>query len=300
MHAAKPRRALFIVSAFITCIAVGVLLIVHPALNSLPLRVAVFGLGISLGPCLAAYATAPTAGKQRLRRLVLLTGGMTILAFFPHRLCQSRARGLLPTPIRGRRRSRNWPYPHHSGHRSSLLRPRPLWLGVLASHGARIPPAAPQARKTPRKHLEHSAVSLSRYLRCGRRRGFLHLWTPRWRLAGISLPGWNGVSAPGIRNLLHGRYRLRHRVPRSASILQIPLRQPADPETHKPPVAAQDLVDPIPLQPLRSVHRGLSHGHRRAIVRYLRSTHWNWGVHSLPEMHAGVPTGALSASMRLR
>jgi ferredoxin-type protein NapH len=81
MHAAKPRRALFIISAFITCIAVGVLLIVHPALNSLPLRVAVFGLGISLGPCLAAYATAPTAGKQRLRRLVLLTGGLTILAF---------------------------------------------------------------------------------------------------------------------------------------------------------------------------------------------------------------------------
>ncbi len=81
MLTAKPNKTLLILSTLITCAAVSVLLIVHPALNSLPLRVAVFGLGISLGPCLAAYATAPTQRRQRMRRVVLLTGGLTILGF---------------------------------------------------------------------------------------------------------------------------------------------------------------------------------------------------------------------------
>jgi ferredoxin-type protein NapH len=81
MRTAKPNKALLILSVLITCISVGTLLIVHPALNSLPLRVGVFGLGISLGPCLAAYATAPIQRRQRMRRVVLFTGGLTILGF---------------------------------------------------------------------------------------------------------------------------------------------------------------------------------------------------------------------------
>ncbi len=42
--------------------------------------VSAFLLGLSLGPCLTAYATAPRAQKQRQRRLVLFTGGLSILA----------------------------------------------------------------------------------------------------------------------------------------------------------------------------------------------------------------------------
>jgi ferredoxin-type protein NapH len=42
--------------------------------------VSAFALGLSLGPCLTAYATAPRALKQRQRRLVLFTGGLSILA----------------------------------------------------------------------------------------------------------------------------------------------------------------------------------------------------------------------------
>jgi ferredoxin-type protein NapH len=36
--------------------------------------------GLSIGPCLAAYATAPRPLKQQQRRLVLVTGGLGILA----------------------------------------------------------------------------------------------------------------------------------------------------------------------------------------------------------------------------
>lgn len=81
MREAKPNRTLLSLSALITCAASGMLLVVHPALNSLSVRIAIFGLGISLGPCLAAYASAPTSRKQRMRRLVLLTGGLTMMAF---------------------------------------------------------------------------------------------------------------------------------------------------------------------------------------------------------------------------
>lgn len=81
MREAKPNKALLIISAVFMCVAPGMLLLVHRAFNSLPLRIAVLGLGISLGPCLAAYASAPLRRKQRMRRLVLLTGGLTMLAF---------------------------------------------------------------------------------------------------------------------------------------------------------------------------------------------------------------------------
>jgi ferredoxin-type protein NapH len=38
-------------------------------------------LGLSLGPCLGVYALVPTARKQTARRVVLLTGGFSIMAF---------------------------------------------------------------------------------------------------------------------------------------------------------------------------------------------------------------------------
>jgi ferredoxin-type protein NapH len=42
--------------------------------------VSAFLLGLSLGPCLTAYATAPRAQRQLQRRIVLFTGGLSILA----------------------------------------------------------------------------------------------------------------------------------------------------------------------------------------------------------------------------
>jgi hypothetical protein len=39
-----------------------------------------FALGLSLGPCLAAYVTAPRALKRRQRRVVLFTGVLGVLA----------------------------------------------------------------------------------------------------------------------------------------------------------------------------------------------------------------------------
>ncbi len=45
------------------------------------LATALFLLGVSLGPCLTAYAVLPRARKQTARRVVLLTGGLSIMAF---------------------------------------------------------------------------------------------------------------------------------------------------------------------------------------------------------------------------
>ncbi len=45
-----------------------------------PFAAALLFLGLSLGPCLTAYVTAPRALKQQQRRLVLFTGGLSILA----------------------------------------------------------------------------------------------------------------------------------------------------------------------------------------------------------------------------
>ncbi len=42
--------------------------------------VSAFALGLSLGPCLTGYVTAPRAMKQRQRRIVLFTGGLSVLA----------------------------------------------------------------------------------------------------------------------------------------------------------------------------------------------------------------------------
>ncbi len=41
--------------------------------------VSVFALGLSLGPCLAGYLGAPRRHKQLLRRIVLVTGGLSVL-----------------------------------------------------------------------------------------------------------------------------------------------------------------------------------------------------------------------------
>ena len=77
----RPSRGLLVLAA----LAVGT---TWPAALALWFRVgergfatSFFLLGLSLGPCLAIYALAPVARKQAARRLVLLTGGSSIMAF---------------------------------------------------------------------------------------------------------------------------------------------------------------------------------------------------------------------------
>jgi polyferredoxin len=43
--------------------------------------ISLFLLGVSLGPCLTAYAVLPRASKQTARRLVLVPGGLSMMAF---------------------------------------------------------------------------------------------------------------------------------------------------------------------------------------------------------------------------
>ncbi len=77
----KPSRTLLLVAAVFTCSA-------WPGAASLWLRLgerafaaSLFLLGLSLGPCLAFYAAVPLRRKQRARQVVMLTGGLSILAF---------------------------------------------------------------------------------------------------------------------------------------------------------------------------------------------------------------------------
>jgi ferredoxin-type protein NapH len=81
MRNARPNISLLIVSVLFTLITAGMLVAVRPPTHALPLRFALLGLGISLGPCLAAYALVPLRQKQNTRRIVLLAGGVTILGF---------------------------------------------------------------------------------------------------------------------------------------------------------------------------------------------------------------------------
>ena len=69
-------------------IAIGVALVSFPLaavvlfrVHALGMAISLFGLGVSMGPCLAGYALADRSRKQRWRYLVLLTGGASILAF---------------------------------------------------------------------------------------------------------------------------------------------------------------------------------------------------------------------------
>ncbi len=65
----------------VTCLTWSLAAVLGFVARQPALAVSVFGLGLSLGPCLAAYLLVPAARKQHMRRLVLLTGGLSILAF---------------------------------------------------------------------------------------------------------------------------------------------------------------------------------------------------------------------------
>ncbi len=81
MHSAKPSKALLAVASVFTAVAVGGAVCLLLRLGQTPIEVTVLLSGLSLGPCLGAYALVPAAQKQKARRLVLFTGGLSILAF---------------------------------------------------------------------------------------------------------------------------------------------------------------------------------------------------------------------------
>jgi polyferredoxin len=81
MRSTNPDTILLIIASLFTCVAAGAGMCLAIRVGPSVLDVSLFGLGVSLGPCLAAYALVPTRRKQTMRRLVLFTGGLSILAF---------------------------------------------------------------------------------------------------------------------------------------------------------------------------------------------------------------------------
>ncbi|HVM74791.1 MAG TPA: 4Fe-4S dicluster domain-containing protein [Candidatus Saccharimonadales bacterium] len=81
MNLGKPNRSLFGLAALLVSIAWPSAALVWFHFGEKAFAVSIFLLGLSLGPCLAAYSLVATARKQALRRLVLLTGGLSILTF---------------------------------------------------------------------------------------------------------------------------------------------------------------------------------------------------------------------------
>lgn len=81
MRSSKPNRSLLVLSGFFTAAAIAAATGIVLGAGTPALNIAALGMGISLGPFLAAYATVSPRRKQAARRLVLLTGGITILAF---------------------------------------------------------------------------------------------------------------------------------------------------------------------------------------------------------------------------
>jgi ferredoxin-type protein NapH len=75
-----PSRALLVTSAVLV-VAAWVPAVALAFAGDAGLATALFGLGLSLGPCLAGYSLGPRPRKQRWRQLVLATGGLAILAF---------------------------------------------------------------------------------------------------------------------------------------------------------------------------------------------------------------------------
>jgi len=77
----KPSRVLLILSGIVTFSAWPGAAMLWLRLGEKAVAVSSVLLGLSLGPCLAAYALVPTRRKQATRRVILITGGLSILAF---------------------------------------------------------------------------------------------------------------------------------------------------------------------------------------------------------------------------
>jgi polyferredoxin len=68
-------------SGIITSVTWPLSVVVWLATRQAGLALSLFGLGLSLGPCLATYGLAGRARKQAWRQVVLATGGLAVLAF---------------------------------------------------------------------------------------------------------------------------------------------------------------------------------------------------------------------------
>jgi ferredoxin-type protein NapH len=76
-----PSWVLLVISSVVLLVSWPSAAILLFRANATGLAISLFGLGLSLGPCLAGYALARKALKQRWRQLILATGGLAILAF---------------------------------------------------------------------------------------------------------------------------------------------------------------------------------------------------------------------------
>ncbi len=81
MTARRANRSLVVIGSVALCISWPASAIALFQARAVGLAISLFGLGLSLGPCLAGYALARDPHKQTWRRLVLATGGLAILAF---------------------------------------------------------------------------------------------------------------------------------------------------------------------------------------------------------------------------
>jgi polyferredoxin len=81
MRSPKPNRALLVAAVLNSSLAWGLAGFLWSRPGAKPLAVSLFGTGVSMGPCVAAYALAPLRRKQNARRIVLATGALSIMAF---------------------------------------------------------------------------------------------------------------------------------------------------------------------------------------------------------------------------
>jgi len=75
----RHNRTVIVASVVITCLTWPVAAFLWLSRHQVPFAVSIFLLGLSLGPCFTAYGFAPMRAKQRMRRLVLLAGGLSIM-----------------------------------------------------------------------------------------------------------------------------------------------------------------------------------------------------------------------------
>lgn len=78
-RAPRANRALLVTSAVVVA-ATWPPAVVLAWTGRTGIAVSLFGLGLSLGPCLAGYALAPVRRRERWRHRVLAAGGLAILA----------------------------------------------------------------------------------------------------------------------------------------------------------------------------------------------------------------------------
>jgi len=81
MKHGRVNRALLIFSLIVTAISFPAAIFLWFRSGDKAISVTLFLLGLSLGLCMTAYACVPISRKQPARRVVLVTGGLSIMAF---------------------------------------------------------------------------------------------------------------------------------------------------------------------------------------------------------------------------